>query len=170
MGVIFGSLSVLLSANLSVTALGQSSSSSANAIVSSAPVQSNEILRVIDDPGTHERWLVVADPQHPGGPARLVKSSEYEREVGAQGAAPVKVQSAVKAHIEARKPVIRPGELLIVEEHSQFIDMRLEAVALSQAVVGDTFDVRLKVGGKVVRAVATAPGHARLAAQTGVRP
>jgi hypothetical protein len=71
---------------------------------------------------------------------------------------------------QALSPVIRAGERLIVEESTPVVEARLEAVSLGPAAVGSPLDVRLKVGGKVVRAVALGPGRAALRAETGVRP
>jgi flagella basal body P-ring formation protein FlgA len=68
------------------------------------------------------------------------------------------------------RPVIRAGESLIVEEHTSLVDARLEAVALGSALAGSAITVRLKIGGRVVRAVALAPGRAELQPQAEARP
>ena len=67
-------------------------------------------------------------------------------------------------------PVIRAGDRLIVEEHTAVVEARLEAVALGPAASGSPFQVRLTIGGKVVRAVALGPGRAAFAAETEARP
>jgi flagella basal body P-ring formation protein FlgA len=56
-----------------------------------------------------------------------------------------------------------------VEESSPVVEARLEAVALGPAVVGSAFNVRLKIGGKIVRALALAPGRAALALEMEAR-
>ena len=58
---------------------------------------------------------------------------------------------------------------MVVEEHTAVVDARLEAVALGPAAIGSPFEVRLKIGGKVVRVVALAPGRAALAPQAEAR-
>ena len=51
---------------------------------------------------------------------------------------------------------------VIVEEHTAVVEARLEAMALGPAAVGGAFRARLRMGGKVVRAVALGPGRAVL--------
>ena len=65
--------------------------------------------------------------------------------------------------------MIRAGDKLVVEEHSLTTDAYLEGVALGPAGQGTALNVRLSIGGRVVRAVAVAPGRATLeaAAETG---
>lgn len=126
--------------------------------VSAKPVAANPILivREIDDPHSGVRWLLLIDPQHPGGPGRLVPAAAVGNE---------RMQSKAEGQkAEApQQPVIRAGEKLIIEEHSPSIDARLEAIALNPAVVGGTLTARLAIGGRVVRAMAVAPGRALLA-------
>jgi len=65
--------------------------------------------------------------------------------------------------------VIHGGDKIIVEEHTTVVDARLEAVALGPAAQGNAFRVRLNIGGKVILAVATAPGQAVVASPIGAR-
>jgi predicted secreted protein len=64
--------------------------------------------------------------------------------------------------------VIHTGDLLVVEENTAVVEARLEAVALGPAWAGSSFDVRLKIGGKVVRAIALASGRAVFSPETEV--
>jgi flagella basal body P-ring formation protein FlgA len=66
--------------------------------------------------------------------------------------------------------VIRAGDRLIVEENTAVVEARLEAVALGAAAPGSTFNVRLRIGGRVLRAVALGPGRAALAPVNGIEP
>ena len=66
--------------------------------------------------------------------------------------------------------MIRAGDALLVEEHTAVVDARLEAVALESAAKGARFKARLKIGGKVVRAVAISPGRAGFAPESEVAP
>ena len=58
----------------------------------------------------------------------------------------------------------------MVEEHTAVADVRLDAVALGPAVKGAHFKARLKLGGKVVRAVAVSEGRADFAPDGEVEP
>ena len=115
------------------------------------------VQREIDDPHLGNRWFLVRNPSHPGGPGLLIPAAP------GQVAAPARKKSAVL-------PVIRTGERLVVEENTALVEVRLEAVALSPAQPGSTFNLRLVAGGKVVRAVALGPGRAAFAAVRGTRP
>lgn len=68
------------------------------------------------------------------------------------------------------RPVVRTGDRLTVEEHTQIADAYLEAVALGPASVGSVLNVRLKIGDRVVRAVALGPGRAAFAPELEARP
>jgi hypothetical protein len=124
-----------------------------------------EIVREIDDPHTGDRWLLVRNDRHPGGPGRLVLASVHGNESGGAHS-----RAAVQAGEASFHPVIRAGDRLIVEEHTARVDAVLEARALGPAAAGSAFDVRLKIGGKVVPAMALAPGRAAFQPETGVRP
>jgi hypothetical protein len=124
-----------------------------------------EVVREIDDPHTGDRWLLVRNDQVPGGPGRLVLVAAQRNLSG--GAALRLTGPAVKAQF---LPVIRAGDRLIVEEHTARVDAVLEARALSPAAPGVPFDVRLTIGGNVVRAVALGPGRATLQPGSGARP
>jgi flagella basal body P-ring formation protein FlgA len=58
----------------------------------------------------------------------------------------------------------------MIEEHTAIADVQLEAVALSPAMVGAAFKVRLTVGGKVMRVMALGPGHATFQLKAEVQP
>jgi len=105
-------------------------------------------VREIDDLHNGDRWLLIRDASHPGGPGllRLVPAAR----IGAgQAGAGFQTQAAIHS-----------GDRVIVEEHTRVADSRLEAVALSPATVGSPFNLRLKMGGRIVRAVALGPGRA----------
>lgn len=113
---------------------------------------SETILREIDDPSTGARWLLVADPKHPGGPGRMVLAGVESRT--AEDAGGVMAQAL---------PVIRPGDHLLIEEHTKVTDACLEAIAMGTAQKGAPLQARLKVTGTVVKAIALAPGRAEFA-------
>lgn len=116
-----------------------------------------EILREIDDPQNGDRWLLVEDARHPGGPGLLLRAGE----------AVVEMKPAAPA-ADAPLPIIHAGERIVVEEHTAIVDARLEAVAMNPAWMESVLNVRLVVGGRVMRARATAPGRAVLEVSHGV--
>jgi hypothetical protein len=67
-------------------------------------------------------------------------------------------------------PIVRAGDQLTIEEHTRVADAYLEAIALGPASVGSVLNVRLKVGGRVVRALALGPGRAAFEPETKVQP
>ena len=125
---------------------------------------SRRLLREIDDPNSGTRWLLVSDKSNPGGPGRL-ELALPGRDQGAfarQALGPGVAQSRPLA-------IIRPGDKLVVEEHSTTADAYLEGVAMGPAAPGSSFMVRLSIGGRVVRALAVAPARAVFEAATEVR-
>jgi hypothetical protein len=132
-------------------------------LLSSSGAAPAQLVREIDDPHSGARWLLLRNPDHPAGPGRLV--------LAGHAAKPDEESRAIppgETEETAQRPVIRAGDRLIVEENTPVIDARLEAVALGPATSGSTFEARLKIGGKVARVVALAPGRA--AFQTEARP
>lgn len=126
------------------------------------------VVREIDDPHTGARWLLMRDRNHPAGPGRLVLIATANRQAGQNE--PGGAISPASTEMVLPRPIIRAGDRLVVEENTAVIEARLEAVALGPATLGSVFDVRLKMGGKVARAVAMAPGRAAFQAQTEARP
>jgi hypothetical protein len=122
-----------------------------------------EAYREIIDPHTGDRWLLLKNRMHPAGPGRLVRVKGYGKQTGAMFSAAAKSRPA-------SPPLIRAGDPLTVEEHSAIADVFLEAVALAPAIAGAEFDVRLKIGGKVVRAVALGAGRAAFAPRQEAQP
>jgi hypothetical protein len=122
------------------------------------------LVREIDDPNSGTRWLLVRDKANPGGPGRL--------ELAPQGREPGTVERQVQGPSAVRNgpvSIIRAGDKLVVEEHSATTDAYLEGVALGPAETGSALNVRLSIGGKVVRTVAVARGRAALEAAAGGR-
>jgi hypothetical protein len=145
------------------------SSSGPRVMVSSSEPAAAQVVREIDDPHTGNRWLLLRDGAHPGGPGRLVlvpKAETKHAETAADG------QKSALAEVTPGEfhPIIRAGDKLIVEEHTAVIDTYLEAVALGPAVAGAVFGVRLKLGGKMMQAVALGPGRAAMQVGTEVQP
>ena len=124
-----------------------------------------EVVREIDDPHTGDRWLLRRNDQVPGGPGRLMLVAAHRNAAG--GATPRAAGVTGDAQI---LPVIRSGDRLILEEHTARVDAVLEARAMNPAALGALLDVRLTIGGNVVRAIALGPGRVALQTRTGARP
>jgi hypothetical protein len=116
------------------------------------------VLKAVEDPSTELRWLLIEDPAHPGGPGRLVSVKS-----GACKACP----SSSRNTITAATPVIHAGDAVQVEEHSPVVDASLQAVALSSANSGGMLRVRLRIGGRMLKARALSPGRAVLESAGG---
>ena len=112
-------------------------------------------LRVIDDPHLGDRWLLCRDPDHPGGPGRLLRVTVLRPERMRLSQAGV-----LEGDQAAVRPVIYAGDRLVIEENSAVVEARLGAVALETAAAGSVFRARLEIGGKVVRAIALGAGRA----------
>jgi hypothetical protein len=124
-----------------------------------------QVVRVIADPHSGERWLLLRDAGHPAGPGRLVKAVDRGK---VQEGAPIAATPGTNDGLF--RLVIRAGDRLVVEENTAVAEARLEAVALGPAAAGAALEVRLRMGGKVVRAVALAPGRAAFASGMEARP
>ena len=119
-----------------------------------APVH---VVREIKDPQTGAHWLILPNAANPAGPGRMVLAREVSRSDGVGYAE--KVAPVVAIHL---------GDRVVVEEHTHMAEAYLEAVALEPAVAGASFHLRLKIGGKVMLAVAIAPGRAALMPSSGM--
>jgi hypothetical protein len=123
-----------------------------------------QVLGQIEDPSTGNLWLLLRDRNHPAGPGRLVLSGQRSNPQRAISGGPAQPLSA------GERLLIHPGDALMVEEHTEVADVRLEAVALEPAVKSAHFKARLKIGGQVVCVVAVSAGHASFAPENEVAP
>lgn len=117
---------------------------------------------ILLDPGTGEAWELIPDPRHPGGPGLLIRTEHRPRP-----------STPISHPIPSGSPAsvsIRTGDSIVVEDHTEAADVRLNAVALAPAAVGETFFAKLMPSGIVVRAIAAAQGCARLAPLKAERP
>lgn len=119
-----------------------------------------EVFRAVADEGSGNFWLLLRDSARPGGPGQWVFSAQPKTDPGHE-------MNLAGRH-SASIPVICAGQAILVEEHSEAVDARLEASALSAASKGNEFRARLKVGGKIVRVRAVGPGRAELERESEV--
>jgi hypothetical protein len=134
-----------------------------------------DIFLEIHDPSSGDCWLLFRDPRDSGGPGKLVRETDsaVTPKRGQSNPTISKAGSTVNlgsGAVATRIPVIHAGDRLIVEENTPVVEARLEAVALNPAKIGSVFNVRLAVGGKVVRARALGPGRAAFAQEIGAQP
>jgi hypothetical protein len=115
-----------------------------------ATTSPDRILRDIRDPHTGDHWILLPNRANPAGPGRLVVAAHDDQ------------RRAVVCMVSGL-PAIRPGDMVVVEEHIAAVEAYLEAVALEPAQLGTRLNVRLKIGNRVVRAVAIAPGRVAMA-------
>jgi flagella basal body P-ring formation protein FlgA len=80
--------------------------------------------------------------------------------IGMAARHPVREGDAVLAHDVAPPIVIKAGEAVLVTYADQGITLTLEAKAMSNAAVGDSFNVQNPASKKLIEAVATGPGQA----------
>ena len=148
-------------------ALGQATASTvaAHLVMLSSPapgssprVPAGEVVREIDDPSNGDHWLLVHNADHPAGPGLLLLVSAERIRPRQAGPGP---------KVEPVLPVIRAGDRVIVEENTPVVEAQLEAVAMSPAMAGSSLNVRLSIGGKVIRAVASGPGRAIVQEEAG---
>jgi hypothetical protein len=117
-------------------------------------------VRMIQDPHTSMCWILQRDPIRPGGPGRMVLLNQ----LGCSQSSFVSIAGPdAKTNANISSAVIRSGDRVVVEEKSAIVEARLEAVAMGSAAEGAELNVRLAIGGKVLRAVAIGPGRAALA-------
>jgi hypothetical protein len=144
------------------------------------PQSSQQIVREIDDRQNGVRWLLMRDLNHPGGPGVMVAAGtesigsplelhqeiEQRRHEGEKIGLVLTPAKPVSAPVV---PVIHSGDHVILEEDSAVVEARLEATALGPAVVGSPLEVRVKIGGKVVHAIALGSGRAALQPESEAR-
>jgi hypothetical protein len=118
-------------------------------------------IRIIQDPHTSMLWVLERNPARPGGPGRMILLRPLECS-DCNSVSNARPHAKISAN--NLSPVIRSGDRVVVEEKSEVVEARLEAVALGSAAAGAELSVRLVIGGKLLRAVAIGPGRAALVA------
>ena len=179
-GVILAAVLVAAGTAGAQTRLSESPGAQLTLLSSQHREAAEEIVREIDDPATGNRWLLMRDPLHPGGPGQMILAGQDE---GLTSRAKLGNRSLIESpwHTPsstagrdrlpiAEPPLIHAGERILVEEHSPVVDTVLEATAVEPARNGDQLKARLSIGGHIVDAIAIAPGRALLSSGTGVQP
>jgi hypothetical protein len=124
-------------------------------------------IRTIEDPATHQFWILLRNLGRPSAPALLIQGSEN---VSREGTGWKKSgSSSVPDYPNFVPAVIHAGDSLIVSERTSVLDADLEATALREAAIGNRLTVRLKLGGRTLSVIATGPGRASLEEGNEVR-
>lgn len=132
--------------------------------LSSVPTRYRAV-RAIEDRGTRQQWLLLKDLSHPTTPGLLVRALRYRSRLQ-----PTEFDSCSSGSVKRFfLPVIHVGDPIIVSEHTPVSDGQLEATALEAAAEGEPLKVRLKIGGQILRAIASAPGRATRIAEASER-
>jgi hypothetical protein len=108
--------------------------------------------RALVDLSTGSRWVLMANPAHPGGPGLLVPEAEARTR-------PV----VVETHPADTLPVIRAGDRVSIDDSSSSLSAHYAAIALAPAALGGVFLARIAAGMAPVRVIALGPGRAELA-------
>ena len=165
-------LPVLVLPFLALPGLGQAPSQPAAAEIQTVGhLDPGSIAREIDDPSSGARWVLIRGSGNPGGPGRLVQITGLMTGLvsGPVSSKDVSTVSPTLREIPTASsyiPVVRAGDTLVLEEHTGVADTRLEGIALGPARLGAVLRARLKLGGRIVHAIATGPGHATFAPDT----
>lgn len=118
-------------------------------------------VRLIDDPGTRRRWLLVQQFTRPEAPAMLLPIADGQ--LCSMLFVAESEWRLPNANHNRLVPIIRPGDSVLLSEDSPTTEARLEAIAIESAGPGQALTVRLKLGGHLLRAIAVAPGSVLLA-------
>ena len=117
------------------------------------------VVRVIEDPGSHLHWLIEQNIERPDWPARAIQVPD---ELSRRDYMSCHSDEAEKQGSDQSSPVVHAGDALLIVEDSPAFRAYLEGVALNNGESGGSISARLRIGGKVVAAVVTAPGRAVL--------
>lgn len=104
-------------------------------------------------------WLLVRDAMHADRPGRWVQSQRAATGCPASPGTQGEELSTAQIHM---RPMLRAGDVLLVEEISDVLNAHLEATVLEPAFAGAVFRVRLQANGKPVWARAIDSKHAAL--------
>lgn len=122
-------------------------------------------VRVIEDPASHRRWLIEQNLERPDWPARVI---QVPQGLSCWNDTRRSDQAEKRNGLDRSKRVVQAGETLRIVEESPVFRADLEAVALKNGGRGDWISARLRIGGKVVRAIVAAPGRAVLVDNSGI--
>jgi len=127
------------------------------------------------------RWHLRQDPEHPGGPARLVsvqldlpKETKQQGNVSASMAKSVSTDLPVRPTIVSQLIIIRVGQMVQVEQSSAALHATLQAKALESAALGQKLRVQMtgirgfsgSTAGAILSVIATGAGMAEWASTT----
>jgi hypothetical protein len=140
-----------------------------------------EVRREITDPCLGQHWQLVVDSGHPGWPARMVLLNQNGKQLvnrvrkGSSHAGPAGLEQAgleqAGSVSDMQSMVIRAGDRVTVDQDSDVLRARFEAVALESAGRGEMLRVRLIVAANRLQGLnskLTAPGPVIAVVATGI--
>jgi hypothetical protein len=130
-------------------------------------LEPGQFVRVIEDLNLGDRWMLYRDFDHLGGPGHLLLISAWRPGASPAGRGGNTPSAAADGNKGALRPAIHAGDRLVVEENSPLAEARLRAVALESATAGSAFNVRLEIGGRVIKAIALNSARATLLREVG---
>jgi hypothetical protein len=104
-----------------------------------------QVLRESADPCLGFRWRLVADPAHPGWPARMVMVDDGRHSDAYRVAAAVIPSMVPGSAGNSSSAIIYAGDPVTVDQDTGVLRARFQAVALEAAGVGQPLRVRLAV-------------------------
>ena len=112
------------------------------------------VVGYLDDSLLPKRWAILRDDAHPEAPRTLVPA-------GSSSAA-VKSHGGIRMPVAGRQNVVHAGDQLILLDDSATLHLQLAAVAIENAMEGETLRVRLVQGGAILSGVVLSPHRVKL--------
>jgi hypothetical protein len=135
-----------------------------------------EVRKEITDPCLGQRWQLVVDASHPGWPARMTllnpngqRPGNHVRAGSSRSGRTSLDQADLVSGVESM--IIRVGDRVTVDQDSDILRARFEAVALDSAGRGERLRVRLIVAANRLQgqnSELTAPGPVIAVVATGI--
>jgi len=112
------------------------------------------VVGYLDDSLLPKRWAILRDDAHPEAPRTLVPA-------GPQSAL-VKRPGGIKTQAAGQRSVVHAGDRLTLLDDSATLHLQLAAVAIENAMQGETLRVRLVQGGAILSGVVLSPHRVKL--------
>ena len=112
------------------------------------------VVGYLDDSLLPKRWAILRDDAHPEAPRTLVPA-------GSSSAVVQKVRRT-KTPSAGQQNVVHAGDRLTLLDDSTTLHLQLAAVAIENAMQGETLRVRLVQGGAILSGVVVSPHRVKL--------
>ena len=112
------------------------------------------VIGYLDDSLLPKRWAILRDDAHPEAPRTLVPT-------GSPSAA-IKNSGKIKSPTAGQQNVVHAGDRLTVLDDSATLHLQLAAVAVENAMQGETLRVRLVQGNAILSGIVLSPHRVKL--------